>query len=382
MKVYATVDQCSVNLPYIENMSGLDSVLTYIKKLHFEEILGEGNKGRGLSHYKEAITFYQNQVKLMWSDNKREQGILLYFSGTGFKAWQSLAELQGYEADLTTLMKFMIKNHARWFTRVDDAIDIINSNLTVDSLYQLIDSKEVLILDAMNRKLSADHQKFYGAKKVITGFTVGARPSDCFLRVYDKKIEQSDENDPYYDLAQQCKSWIRIEAEFKHDKARAVLDDLKPFVEKADSKSIQQKLMGYVVDQWKFTDPDKKPIQLWERLTKLANGNGIIPPLTPAITDRLVQLLKWFLDGGPAGVFYRVSELFGKIGRADFLVFMFNYVLHANTENHYKVPKNMGSDLELILKQHPDIKTIKFYLDRAVAEIEEGRKKQSKTKDK
>lgn len=362
-------------------MSGLDSALTYVKKLHLEEILGEGNKGHGLSHYRDAITFYQGQVKVMWSEDKKNQGILLYFSGTGFKAWQSLAELQGYKVNLVTLLKFMIENHARWFTRFDDAIDIIDSNLTVDSLYKQIDRKEVWICDALNRELSADHQKFFGAKKVITGFTVGARRSDCYLRVYDKKIEQADKNAPYHDHAAKAKSWIRIEAEFKHDKARAILNDLKALVEKDDTEAIQQKLVGYVVDQWKLTDSDKKPIPLWKRLTKLANGNGVIPPLEPEITDRLVQLLKLFLDGGPAGVFYRVSELFGEVGRADFLVYMFNYVTRVNTEKHYKVPKNMGSDLELILKQHPNIKTINFYLNRAVKEIEEDRKQQNQAKE-
>ena len=78
------------------------------------------------------------------------------------------------------------------------------------------------------------------------------------------------------------------------------------------------------------------------------------------------MVLNWWRSG----VFYRVAQLFGEIGKADFLLFLFEYVDKTNQVNHYVIPSNMSKDLELIRKQHPNIETINYYLKRAVQEIE------------
>ncbi|MBP2057305.1 hypothetical protein J2Z60_000469 [Lactobacillus colini] len=380
-KIFATVDQVTINLPYIDKFSGQDSAITYAEKLHLEEVLGEMNKGRGLNYYSEAITFYKNQVKIMWNDKRKSQGILLYFTATGYKAWKSLGRLQGYCFDLLNLVSFMTENHAKWFTRFDDAIDIFDSDLTIEDLYQQVDIGKILVLDGLGRRIKTENQRFYGQDRKMTGFTVGSRSSDNYLRIYDKKIEQTREDAAYLDLARACKSWIRIEGEFKHDKAKAILKDLSSFAEKDDKNAIQQKLVGYIIGQWQLTNSDKRPIKLWQQLSRLADGKGAILPLEPRLTDRLVQELKWFLTGGAAGVFYRVSELFGEIGKADFLLFMFEYVSKPNRKEHFSIPKNMTSDLELIIKQHPNIQTINFYLDKAVKEIEKDKEKDTRHTD-
>lgn len=84
--------------------------------------------------------------------------------------------------------------------------------------------------------------------------------------------------------------------------------------------------------RWFFTDSERKLIPLWQKLTDLANGTRIIPPLMPKLTDRLVQELKWFLVGGAAGIFYRIVQLFGK---DEFLCFIFEYIESPNRRKHY-----------------------------------------------
>lgn len=181
----------------------------------------------------------------------------------------------------------MVDKKAR-FTRLDVAINVLDGKLTVNKLHQQLQNKRVLILDSMGRVLSSEHQKFFGANEKITGITCGARSSDNFLRIYDKKIEQDRVNTPYYNLAQQCKSWVRIEGEFKHDAAHAILQDLAG----KEEAELNQKLIGYVVKRWIIDNSKRKAIPLWKKLTELANGSGTIPPLVPQLTDRLVQELK------------------------------------------------------------------------------------------
>lgn len=367
-KYYVTVDQASINFP-INKMGGLNTALKIEKKLHLAEILGGSDKAKALNHYSEAIVYYNGKIKIMWNEKKPAQGLLLYLSATGYKALQSLGRLRGYDISFVNLVKYMVDKKAR-FTRLDVAIDVLDGKLTVNKLHQQLQSKRVLILDSMGRALSSEHQKFFGANKKITGITCGARSSDNFLRIYDKKIEQDRVNAPYYDLAQQCKSWVRIEGEFKHDSAHAILQDLAG----KEETEVNQKLIGYVVKRWIIANSKRKAIPLWKKLIELANGSGTIPPLDPQLTDRLVQELKWFLTGGAAGVFYRISQLFGEVGKADFLLFMFEYVAKPNRDNHYSIPSNMAQDLELIKRQHPNIETINYYLEKAVKEIEDEKK--------
>lgn len=367
-KYYVTVDQASINFP-IGKMGGLNTALKIEKELHLAEILSGSDKAKALNYYSEAIAYYNGKIKIMWNDKKRSQGLLLYFSATGYKALKSLGKLRGYDISFVNLVEYMSDKKAR-FTRLDVAIDVFDGKLTVNKLHKKLQSRKILILDSKERVLSSEHQKFFGANEVITGITCGARSSDNFLRIYDKKIEQDRVNAPYYDLAQQCDSWVRIEGEFKHDAAHAVLQDLSG----KEEVEVNRKLIGYVVKRWILTDSRHKVIPLWKKLTELANGSGTIPPLVPQLTDRLVQELKWFLTGGAAGVFYRVAQLFGQIGKADFLLFMFEYVAKPNRDNHYSIPSNMAQDLELIKRQHPNIETITYYLEKAVKEIEEEKK--------
>ncbi|MCP9330318.1 replication initiation factor domain-containing protein [Lactobacillus kefiranofaciens subsp. kefirgranum] len=311
---FVTVDQVSINFP-INKMGGMNTALQLDKELKLSKIFGDSNKSKALNHYSDAIGYYDGKIKFMWNDKKKSQGLLLYFSASGFKAWKNLGKLRGYDLDFDNLIKIMINKKAK-FTRLDVAIDVINYDLTVDDLHQKLQDKQVLILDSLKRVLSAKHQKFFGANKVITGITCGARSSDNFLRIYDKKIEQNKTSAPYFDLAQQCDSWMRIEGEFKHDAAHAVLNDLN----QKDKDKISQKLIGYVVKRWLLTDSNRKLIPLWEELTALANDEGSIPPLMSKLTDRLVQELKWFLVGGAAGIFYRIAQLFGEDGKNDFFI--------------------------------------------------------------
>lgn len=133
-------------------------------------------------------------------------------------------------------------------------------------------------------------------------------------------MEQSRKNAPFFDLVHQAKTWTRIEAEFKHNSAKAILPDLNKLSESDDNK-INRKLVGYVVHQWTLANEKGKAIRPWEHLLAFAGGYGRIPPLEPELTNRLVQELTWFLTGGAAGVFYRVAKLFGEVGKADFLLF-------------------------------------------------------------
>lgn len=71
-------------------MGGLNTALQVAKDLRLSKIFGGSDKARALNYYSEAVSYYNGQIKFMWNEKKKSQGLLLYFSATGFKAWQNL----------------------------------------------------------------------------------------------------------------------------------------------------------------------------------------------------------------------------------------------------------------------------------------------------
>lgn len=374
-QIFVKVDQCTVNFPVDDEP--FENVKKIIKDLRFEDILGDDSKVKPLNHYDEAIGFYNGQIKIMWSSRSSSQGIMLYFTATGLRAWQDIGRLQNIRMDWPKFVAYLAGKSAH-FTRLDVAVDVLDYPFEVEDLFENLQEQKILVLDAIRRIRKSDSQKFFGENRKITGFTVGSRSSDCFLQVYNKKIEQSRDNAPYIDLARTCKTWTRFEGKFKHDKAKAIIPDLMK--NEIDNKKFSQKLIGYVVNQWSFVDQSKELISIWQDLKDKAKGAEKIPPLEPKLNNRLISLLKWFFTGGAGGVFYRISQLFGEVGRSDFLEFMFEYVSKPNTIKHYSVPNNMEKDLELIKAQNPNIKTVKAYLVQTVKEIEQEKGNELDTK--
>lgn len=126
----------------------MNTALQLDKELKLSKIFGSSDKAKALNYYSEAIGYYDNKIKIMWSDKKKTQGPLLYFSATGFKTWQNLGKLRGYDLSFINLLKFMTTKKAR-FTRLDVAIDVIDGDLTADALHQKLQTKQVLILDSL-----------------------------------------------------------------------------------------------------------------------------------------------------------------------------------------------------------------------------------------
>lgn len=287
----------------------------------------------------------------MWSYNNPKQGIMLYFTASGLNSWFITGNLQGFPIDWITFIKYLSRNKAH-FTRLDIAIDLLDYNFETADIFKEINKGNIKILDSVSRQLKADHQKFYGENKVLTGFTIGSRRSNSFLRVYNKKVEQSHSSAPYADLAHTCKTWTRFEGEFKHAKAQAIIPYLMK--SKLDTETFNNKLMGYIVNQWTLVDTESNVLTpLSSELVSKAKGNQKIPSLDPKLSNRLVSLLKWLLVGGAGGVLYRIKHLYGEFGIEEVLTFLFKYISSPNTEKHYSVPNNLSKDLKLIKNQNP-----------------------------
>lgn len=69
-KYFITVDQVSINIP-INMMGGMNTALQLDKELKLSEIFGGSDKAKALNYCSEAISYYDNKIKIMWSDRKK-----------------------------------------------------------------------------------------------------------------------------------------------------------------------------------------------------------------------------------------------------------------------------------------------------------------------
>lgn len=52
-------------------MGGMNTALQLDKELKLSEIFGGSDKAKALNYCSEAISYYDNKIKIMWSDRKK-----------------------------------------------------------------------------------------------------------------------------------------------------------------------------------------------------------------------------------------------------------------------------------------------------------------------
>ena len=304
-KYFVTVDQASINFP-INKMSGLNTALQVAKDLHLSKIFGSADKTKAMNYYSEAFGYYNNQIKFMWNDKKKTQGVLLYFSATGFKAWQSLGKLKGYELNFLNLIKYLSTKKKVRFTRLDVVIDVIDGDLTVNKLHEKIQKHKIVVLDSLKRKISSEHQKFFGENKVITGITCGSRSSNNYLRIYDKKIEQEQTHGFRYADAIQVQSWIRFEAVYKNPYSHQIGDALLDIYTESDYESfIASKILDKYIFKFPATD---EAVYFSELLMMVASGKEFDSlECTSPRDNSLMQSLKYLVTN--SGLYITLEKI-------------------------------------------------------------------------
>lgn len=150
---------------------------------------------RPIQHYTNGLEI-SNGGRVYWNTNRSNMGRHVIFSGqccdtigVNLKECLSFVHSQGYKT-----------------TRLDLAIDVFNTNLSLNHMESLI----------LRGEFKSHAQTAPSTKDLMaTGHTVqlGKAGSASFLRVYDKAAEQRQKG-----------SWIRIEISYGARKAKTALD--------------------------------------------------------------------------------------------------------------------------------------------------------------
>lgn len=228
-----------------------------------------------------------SSVRLAYDTNRPEQGICVRFGGRGLKSYmkvtnQTTSEIIKQIFELAEGLSWEAK-----FTRLDIAVDLLNSSYTVGYIDKKIEkgrwelrkrSKENYRGKTVAGKLSVSKssRNTISNNGVMETAYYGSTLT-TFLRVYDKRAEQLKKPDAIYKTkAENCETWLRFEAVFRKEHAQACA---KHIADKLGTVEEYRVFLGLFVDRFNlFNVSSQDYVGWWKKITE---GEVAGPPRIP-----------------------------------------------------------------------------------------------------
>lgn len=218
-------------------------------------------------------------------------------------------------------------------SRIDIAIDFINENVNVNSIYNQLSKKNQIIKTATGRSNNSSLSAI--TKDNITStFYLGSKGKNikALLRVYDKKKEQIETFGYQYEEALNFNNWIRFEAVFKSHYAHTLSEALLTIQNDNDLKNL---LVSALTDRYQFYYKKSDKLTTFSRkmigLLSQKNFNFISP--SPR-NNLLEQSQKHILNG--SGLFpylYKISSIWGEDGFNKSVSFLYDEFMNYEPNN-------------------------------------------------
>lgn len=250
------IDQIRFNFPYdaiktvyVEGDPWPEIALcNWVFKLR--DIMGHFEPTTALNGYTQAFCFgdsyKEGKVTVSFNRSRRDMGILVDFTAGGKRLYEQLASLKGKEIFWKEIIKYAYGEFNAHITRIDVAVDLINTDFDLNNLNHRVVDGQVKILNSRGHEIKGSSYKIIKTLDSVQTLYIGSRKSDAFLRIYDKRQEQLAKNKILFGLNDTINNWIRIEGEFKHKLAREIGRKIK------NTDQMHDLLLNLVSERWKF----------------------------------------------------------------------------------------------------------------------------------
>lgn len=207
-------------------------------------------------------------------------------------------------------------------SRIDIAIDFINENVNVNSIYNQLAKGNHIVRNSTGRinnsKLTAITND-----NITSTFYIGSKGKNIksLLRVYDKKKEQIDTAGILYHQGLQFNSWVRFESVFKGSYAHQLTEQIKEIKTDTELKNL---LVSALTDRYQFHYAKSNELTIYSKkmVSLLAKKNFSFSAPSPRV-NLLEQSQKHILNG--SGLFpylYKVHAIWGDDGLENCLSFL------------------------------------------------------------
>lgn len=307
----AKVDQITLWIPHRLNSKNIEDVIETVDSIfHFSNIFKHTEiYKKGLMGYTGRLV-YNNCVTILWNFKRVDMGILVIINASGKFKYEQLAPSHGIEIDWVKIIKDVVKLGGH-LTRIDIAADFVNYVFSADSIYKNLLAKKYFFQNRAKRKIKLDRIKAISGNGIVQTIYVGSRPSDAFLRIYDKRNEQIKRKGPFLALAENCNSWTRFEAEIKGDLSHEIGLKISNLT---DDNDLLPFLVNFFAIQWQLLTEKNHLANEWLELKNIVISKQIDINLKANEGFRLMKKIDWFISGGAINVIYFVYAIYGKKG--------------------------------------------------------------------
>lgn len=332
-------------------------------------------------------TFYQLSERpflfcMCYNHANENMGVCVKFSATAYTMFKR--QYFYVFRDEMNLPKFLRMVASPMYTmrlsRVDLIADYFNfpsfinkgNYLHPNDIYECLLGRKIKVTDYKgnsNIKNISSHNKDGIFETVYIG---SRRKSNTFLRIYDKKQEQIDNNGYRLAEANRCSSWIRFEAVFRGTYAHQIGDVLmnKALIQTDDE--LQYFIAGKIADKYIFRNSSNDELlDFSEVLLGIASGKEFNPLICPSPRDNeLLHSLYYIVQNSGLMITLAKADITyaGQFAEQKILAW-----LQDMYENYYfqRYLDGKRPELEKWLKKHR--KTAKEYpLDDLLLDVEEA----------
>lgn len=290
--------------------------------------------------YTHGLTYADKPWHFMisWHDTYVRMGVCVRFSAYAYASYkQAFFERYNSELNIATFLRMIQSDkYTTRLSRVDLTADyfdypdpVISGNfLDPDAIYnRLLDG----IYKIKNHNEKSTIKTFSALHKdgAYETFYAGTKKgkTDGFLRCYDKKEEQIQSHGFRFQEAENCKSWVRFEAVFKHDYAHQISEQLLKksangnYIIQTEA-DLQQAIAKHIIDKYCFYNMEKdEPTTFSEDLAAIAAGAQVDALSRPNARDNSLQQSITYLitNSGLFSTFYKVYVIWGDAGEKELL---------------------------------------------------------------
>lgn len=338
---YDRVDQAQINNYMLPNeVAMVNGIFGLV-----ETFKDSGNNSSGRNGYTNGYVFGDDQsgcVSIYWNPHREDMGITIDFTATGKIQYEKLNQLHGKTVDWLDLIRDVVNTYEGHISRIDVACDLINYGYSVNKIVTKIYAGQYGFLNAGLQHIPRNRFQTVGSLDEYQTLYVGSRRSDGFLRIYDKKVEQSRANAVYVSLALECQDWIRVEAEFKHRLAHAIGNAICNI---NDHDEFYCSLVDLIVSRWQLIDESSKRedpelTKEWHSIDELRNNNRLKLNLKPNDAPNFYRKIMWFLERGPAGLLFQIEAVLGSDNLDKLIDFVRYYIDDNDQEGHHHITPN------------------------------------------
>lgn len=320
-----------------------------------KELAGSPPQGYTVAYQYGDNPFY---FAVAYNPSHPKMGVIVKFSAYSWAVY--------CEKGKTDIKRFLdsiqSKSYRARLSRVDFTADYQNWDISVDDIYQRLKKNQ---LEIHNHKGETNHSEINAQEtdgKAST-FYVGSRKAGTrlFLRVYDKKKEQTEKKGFRYTEALNTKSWVRFEVVFKEDYAHQLTDIIKyggkkPIGLTAEEKpedltkkeKLEDLIANKIAEKYRFYDTESN--EYTDFTTALCEKSKEVFPClrleSPRDNDFTRSLIHLVNGSGLFPALYKCDETWGNKSSLALLKCLYDIYIYDYTPN---------DDVQLWLKKYRSI---------------------------